>query len=171
MSTLTWLTEAVVRDGKAELDGKVLTRPALLVTDGLNVQYAVDVDIGVVDTVGYDQAQDLTNAAIVGTTLRNVVIARGNDALIYADVGAAVRLRRTASGRYEVVGFSQQMPGVNTRIPVDMEDATFGEAEVTTLTSRLIRLGEFAFIGGGFGNVPLGAIGVFRGSVLIEIRV
>lgn len=168
MSTLTWLTEAVVRDGRSELDGKVLTRPALLVTDGVSVIYAVDVDIGIVDTTGYDQALDLENATRLGSILRNVPIARGNDALIYADVGAAVRLRRTASGRYEVVGFSQQMPGKNIRIPVDLADYTFGDIEDRTTTSRPLTLEELQ-IYGVFGDIPFGAIAIFRGSVLIRI--
>ncbi len=168
MSTLTWLTEAVLRDGKAELDGKVLTRPALLVTDGLSVLYAVDVDIGVTDTTGYDETLDLLNAAIVGSVLHNVPIAPGNDALIYADVGAAVRLRRSTSGRYEVVGFALSMPGTNIRIPVDLDDLTFGEIDDRTLTSRaltFIELSEF----GTFGDIPFGAIALFRGTTLIGI--
>lgn len=170
MTTLTWLTSAVMRDEKAEIDGRVLTRPALLVTDGAAIVYAVDVDIGITDTTGYDQAQDLLNAKITGTVLRNVPIARGNDALIYAEVGAAVRLRRSASGRYEVVGFSLQIPGKNIRIPVNLDDMTFGPIEDRTLTSRAFTLEELASFGGGFGVVPFGAYGLFRGSTLIEIR-
>jgi hypothetical protein len=170
MSALTWLTSAVLRDSKEELDGRVLTRPALLVTDGIAVIYAVDVDIGVVNTTGYDQAQDLVNAAIVGTVLRNVPIARGNDALRYADVGAAVRLRRTASGRYEVVGFSMQMPGTNTRVPVNLRDLTFGQAQTYSLTARTLTLADLGVYGGGFGLCPLGAVGVFRGTTFIRIQ-
>lgn len=170
MSTLTYLTSAVMRDAKAELDGKVLTRPALLITDGVSVTYAVDVDIGLVNTTGYDQTLDLANAAINGTTLRNVPLARGNDALVYADVGNAVRLRRGASGRYEVIGFSLQKPGTNIRVPVDLGAATFGPIEDHTLTARPFTFGELALYGGGFGSIPWGATGVFRGAVLIEIR-
>lgn len=168
MSTLTWLTQAVMRDAKEELDGKVLTRPALLVTDGLSIIYACDVDIGIVDTTGYDASQDLVNANVLGSYLRNVPIARGNQDLIYAEVGAAVRLRRTASGRYEIVGFSQEMPGTNVRIPVNLEDYTFGAIEDRTITSRPLTLAELATFG-GFGNVPLGAVATFRGSTFIGL--
>lgn len=169
MSTLSWLTQAIITDKRAELDGKVLTRPALLVTDGLAQIYAVDVDIGISDTTGYDQALDLTNANIVGSVLRNVPIAPGNDALIYADVGSAVRLRRSASGRYEVIGFALTMPGTMTRTPVRLDDVTFGQIEDRTLTSRPFTLSELAVYGGGFGVIPLGAIGTFRGTTLIGI--
>lgn len=169
MSTLSWLTNALITDSRAELDGKVLTRPALLVTDGIAVIYAVDVDVGINDTTGYDQTLDLTNANILGSVLHNVPIARGNDALRYADVGAAVRLRRSTSGRYEVVGFSLQMPGTNIRVPVNLDDLSFGQIEDRTLTSRAFTLGELADYGGGFGLIPFGAIGIFRGTTLIRI--
>lgn len=169
MATVTWLTNALISDSKTEIDGKVLTRPALLVTDGISIIYAVDVDIGISDTTGYDQTQDLTNAEIVGSILHNVPIARGNDALRYADVGAAVRLRRTSSGRYEVIGFSLQMPGTNTRLSVNLNNLTFGQPEDRTLTTRPFTLGELAYYGGGFGVIPLGAIGVFAGPNLIRI--
>jgi hypothetical protein len=168
MSTLAYLTQAVLRDQKAELDGKVLTRPELLVTDGLNVIYAVDVDIGIVTPSGYDAAQDLVDANVLGTVLHNVTIARGNRDLIYADVGAAVRLRRTASGQYEVVGFSQEMPGKQVRIPVDLEDFTFGDLQDLTMSSRRLTLAELA-TNGGFGTVPFGAIAIYRGGVFVRL--
>ncbi len=170
MSTLTYLTQAVLRDSKAELDGKILTRPALLVTDGLVVTYAVDVDIGLVDATGYDTTLDLLNVNITGSILRNVPLARGNDSLVYADVGNAVRLRRTTSGRYEVIGFSLQKPGTNIRIPVDLDDYSFGPIEDRTLTARAFTLGELQDYGGGFGVIPFGATGLFRGATLLEIR-
>lgn len=171
MTTLSWLTNAIITDKRLELDGKVLTRPALLVTDGAAVIYAVDVDIGINDTTGYDQTLDLTNANIVGSVLHNVPIAPGNDALIYADVGAAVRLRRSASGRYEVVGFSLTMPGTMTRTPVRLDDLTFGEIVDKTVTPHVFTLGELAFYGGGFGVIPFGAVGMLRGGILIGIQV
>ena len=46
MSLLTNLTQAQIDANKMEIDGKVLSRPALLVTDGTALIYAVDVDIG-----------------------------------------------------------------------------------------------------------------------------
>ncbi len=168
MSTLSWLTSAIITDKRQELDGKVLTRPALLVTDGVSQIHAVDIDIGINDTTGYDQTLDLTNANVVGSVLRNVPIAPGNDALIYADVGAAVRLRRSASGRYEVVGFSLTMPGTNIRAPVNLDDLTFGMIEDRTLTSRPLTLAELSTFG-TFGDTPLGAIALFRGTTLIRI--
>lgn len=152
MSLLTYITQAEIRNAAKELDGKVLTRPALLVSDGLAMIYAVDVDIGQKDP------------------LRNVPIARGNRDLLYAEVGAAVRLRRTESGRYEVVGFSKEAPGTYIRLPVHLATFVLGPATDETLTGRPLTLGELATIGGGFGMCPFGAIGIFKGGVLQEIR-
>ena len=46
MSVLTYLTETQITDAAAEIQGKTLTRPALLATDGHVLVYVVDVDIG-----------------------------------------------------------------------------------------------------------------------------
>src|SRR5689334_760804 len=102
MSVLTYLIEAQQRDTQQELDGKVLTRPTLSVTDGLSTTYACDVDVGITNQQGNDQSANLLNVGSIGSVLHNVPIARGNMDVIYADVGAAVRLRRSASGRYEI---------------------------------------------------------------------
>jgi hypothetical protein len=152
MSILTYLTQAEIRDAAAELDGKILTRPALLVTDGENLIYAVDVDIG------------------QGAPLKNVPIARGNGDLLYADAGNACRLRRSASGQYEVVGFSQELPGAFTRIPVDLTALTLGPVEDITISARPLAYGELADYG-GYGMTPYGAVAIFRGGTLLELRI
>lgn len=151
MSILTYLTRAEIRAAAAEIDGKTLTRPALLASDGSALTYCVDVDIG------YEYP------------LRNVPLAAGNRELVYAEVGAAVRLRRSPSGRYEVVGFSKREPGTYTRIPVDVAAGTFGTPVAVGLSSRLLGYGELATFG-GYGLVPYGAIAVFKGETLLEIR-
>lgn len=152
MSLLTYLTQAEIRDAAAEMDGKVLTRPALLVTDGSAETYACDVDCG------------------LGQPLRNVPIAPGNRALVYADVGAAVRLRRDTAGRYEVVGFSKTQPGTYTRIEVDIATAALGAPQSVGIRSRPLTYEELATLGGGYGIAPYGAVGIFQGDTLIEVR-
>lgn len=153
MSLLTYLTQTSIRDASSELDGKVLTRPALLVTDGTNLVYAVDVDIG------------------MSGPLKNVPIARGNRDLLYAEVGSAARLRRSTSGQYEVVGFSKEMPGSYTRVEVCIDDGVLGPVEDLTISGQVVTLGELADFGAGFGSTPLEAIAIYQGSTLLELRI
>lgn len=153
MTILTDITSAQIASAQNELDGKILTRPALLVTDGSNLVYAVDVDIG------------------LGAPLKNVPIARGNRELIYADVGNAARLRRSASGQYEVVGFSKQMPGTFTRVCVHVGDGLLGTITDESITSHVVSLGELADFGAGFGSTPLQAVAIYHGSTLLELRI
>lgn len=173
MATLTYLLQATLKDSKQELDGRIISRPALLVTDGENNVYACHVDIGVISAAGVDQAQNIHNPNTglqnqPWTVLYNVPIARGNRDLIYADVGAAVRLRRTTGGRFEIVGYSFEAPGTIKRIGVDIEEFTIGAVEDFTVTSLVIPYGELA-TSGGYGNVPYGAYATYVGSTLLGI--
>lgn len=176
MSLLTYITQTEIRDAAKELDGKVLTRPALLVTDGVALIHAVDVDIG----------QD--------RILKNIPIARANRDLLYAEVGAAVRLRRGESGRYEVTGFSQQQPGTYFRVPVNLPFLSFGNAGIKTgtepppapspLPSGPIVIGtpvNNSLVGrpltyeeldtyGIYGTIAYGSTGIFKGGVLQELN-
>lgn len=201
-----------------ELNGKVLSRPALLITDGDAATYCVDVDIGSgvdgglksqgdwnantgiplipaataendghyyrVETAGNTEVDGETNWFVgewvvsngstwiklrnLTETLKFVPLARANSDLVYADVGNPVRLRRSASGQYEVVGFSKEMPGTYTRTPIDITDFTFGLVEDLTNQARPLTYDELA-IYGGYGVLPYGAVAVFKGGVLQEI--
>lgn len=153
MSLLTQVTRSEIRSAAVELDGKILTRPALLVSDGVNLVYAVDVDIG------------------QGTPLKNVPIARGNRDLIYADVGNAARLRRSASGQYEVVGFTKEMPGTVTRVCVHLADGVLGAIEDMTISGEVVTLAQLATFGSGFGYTPLEAVAIYQGDTLLELRI
>ena len=122
-------------------------------SDGLNLVYAVDVDI----------AQS--------APLKNVPIARGNRDLIYADVGSAARLRRSASGQYEVVGFTKEMPGTYTRVEVCIDDGVLGAVQDLTIAGHIVTLDELADFGSGFGSTPLEAVAIYQGSTLLELRI
>jgi hypothetical protein len=166
---VTYLIDAQQADSQIELDGKTLTRPTLTYTDGINSTYACDVDIGITNQQGNDQSANLLATGINGSILHNVAIAKGNSDVLYADVGSAVRLRRTNSGRYEIIGFSKSMPGTYIRTPIDLTDLSFGVIEDITLTSRPLTFGELGTLG-VFGSTPFGAIALFRGTTLIRIK-
>lgn len=150
-NVLTYLTESQITNAETEIDGKALTRPALLATDGAVLAYVVDVDIG------------------KNVILRNVPIARNNRSLVFTDAGSAIRLRRTDSGRYEIIGLSNELPGTYTTFSVNLEDFTFGAVTDLTIVSRLLTYAELVTFG-GYGTIPYGAIGIFKGGALLEIR-
>jgi hypothetical protein len=219
MSVLTYLTETQITDAAAEIQGKTLTRPALLATDGNVLIYVVDVDIGaqpigmtsstfktvttddpvvgatttvttvtqvingttvttVTSVITDPPAAPITNVTVTKnaatssqntpTILRDVPIARNNRELVFADAGAAVTLRRSANGRYEIVGLSNELPGTYTVFTLDLGTFAFGPVIDLTLAARPLTLGELSSLG-SFGVTPLGAVGLFRGGVLQEI--
>lgn len=149
------------RAAHREVDARTTSRPQLLVTDGVSFTYGVNVVV------------DDTEIELIG-----VPIARANRDIFYgAEVGSPCRLRPTASGQWEVVGFSRQMPGTFTQIPVVVPPFQLGPASATTIGApidrtfavRALTLGDLAAYG-GFGVVPLGALGAFRGGAFEEFR-
>jgi hypothetical protein len=170
MSVLTDLTQTQITETAQQIQGKVLTRPALLTTDGTGVVYVVDVDIGLQPPAGFDSLGNPITTAGAGldAILRNVQIPRGNRDLIYAEAGNAVTLQRTKNGFYQIIGFSSEMPGTYTRIYVDLGDFTFGPAQDLSIVSRPLTFIELS-IYGVFGIIPFGAIGIFVGGVLQRI--
>jgi hypothetical protein len=154
LSNVLRVAQKAVTSAANEINGKILTRPQLLVTDGDARVYCVDVDIGLTGDAG---------------TLRNVPLARANRELVYADVGNVARLRRTSSGQWEVVGFSKEGPGTYVRFPVSLTNFTFGPIEDLSVQARPLTYAELATLG-GYGVVPYGAVGIFVGGVLQEIR-
>jgi hypothetical protein len=166
---LTYLIRGEIDQSIREIDGTILTRPTLLVTDGLALTYGCDVDVGI-------KTLDSNTGDEVVTPLRNVPIAANSRNLIYSDAGTAVRLRRSETGRWEVIGLSKRRPGTYTRIPVHIPDPSFGPipydvgpAAEVGLVARALTYDELATFG-GYGVVPYGATGIFRDGVLIELR-
>lgn len=178
-ATLTDLTQAVVNSNVTVLQGQVVTRPALLVSDGTNTTYACDVDVAMPTLDGkYDQTTlDLTgvpgtdhyvvdDSITTGTILRNVPVANNNGQLRYADIGNAVVLQRSTTGQWQITGFSQQIPGTHTRVPVDLGASEIGNIIDLSITGRRLTFLELSTIGGGFGVCPFGASGLFVAGAL-----
>lgn len=159
MSTLTYLQSAEVRDSVESLEGEVVSRPALLRTDGAVLTYATDVRIS-----GEGETEEVLRAVPIAVGVRDVV---------YAEVGAAVTLRRHGgTGRLEIVGFAKRKPGRHVRIAVDLGSGAVGPPVDIGLTVRLLTLGELGDLafGDGFGTIPLGAYAIFDGDVFVEWR-
>lgn len=200
MPVLTDLASAQVKRGVKTLYGTVMSTPALLVSDGLNNVYACDVNIGPTDPTGrinqYNQQRrngeiilrngytnpesltrlpgqrgwELSDSLTVNTVLHNVVIARNNVDLIYAAIGTPVILSRSHSGQWEITGFAVEQPGTYTMVPVNLGDMTIGAVVDMSLEARLLSLGEVGTLA-PFGEIPLGASGIFSGGYLVRITV
>ena len=182
---LTDLTNAIVKSNVTQMQGIVTRPPSLLVSDGTNSTYACDVDVGLSQPYpnGHNQTYDdltgvpgtpnylVDQSLTIGTILRNVTIANNNQALLYAAVGNPVIVQRSASGEWQVTGFASQMPGTRMRYPVDLSTMSLGAPINTSVSGRLLTLGEIGIYDGGFGSCPFGASAVFRGGVLTEVVV
>jgi hypothetical protein len=197
MPVLTDLASAEIRSHVTKLFGTTLTRPAVLVSDGLSITYACDVNISEHDPTGrinqyfadeeekigerepgsitgipgqapaYWQLDD-SKPGHVDTTMHNVPIARNNTDLIYADVGAPVVVERSASGNWQITGFSMEMPGTYKLYPVNLELGTIGTVINLSIDTRLLTLGEMGTLA-PWGQLPFGASAIFEGGVLLRI--
>ena len=196
MSVLTDLASAEVKRTTKKLFGVTITRPALLVSDGMGTIYACDVTINQTDPSGtikqyimeHDPHYDPDDSLITGipgqppedwqlddslpghvdTTLRNVVIARNNTELIYADIGAPVVCERNESGQWQITGFSIEQPGTHILYPVNLGDGTIGTLINLSVDTRLLTLGEMGEMQ-PFGVLPFGASAIFRGGELQSV--
>jgi len=175
---LTDLTNALIRSNVKTLTGTIATTPALLITDGAGLKYCCDVNIGAFDSTGHinQYKNDLLgipgtsgftgdDVLTFGTTLRNVPLARNNNALIYADIGTAVLLSRNGSGVWQIDGLAEAQVGTYVMIPVDVKNKVIGPIQNITITQRPLTLGEIGVDGGGFGVTPFGSVGIFENNV------
>ncbi|MEA3242333.1 MAG: hypothetical protein U9Q19_02695 [Pseudomonadota bacterium] len=169
MTTISNVFSAEIRSSKDQVEGKVLTRPALLYTDGINVTYAVDVDIG-------QEGKINANGDIGILPLKNVPIAANNGELRYAEIGQAVNLTKNDLGHWEVTGLSKTLPGTFTMVPVTLPDyclgipvPVIGDPTELGIEVRILTYDELATYG-LYGEVPYGAVAVFENGILTEIR-
>ena len=160
-------SQAVLRSLN-EVNGKILTRPALDLTDGDGRTWCVDAEI-VTDEMPYQLAEKLAGLLDMDRTLRFVPLARNSRDLIYAEAGNPCVLRRSANGSWEVAGLSREGPGDYVRFPVSLTDYTFGPMQDLTIQAKPLTYGELATFG-GYGNLPYGATAIFIGGTFRELR-
>jgi hypothetical protein len=166
MGVLTDFTQAVINTNLNQIYGKIVTKPALFSADVNNQKYVCDVDVGITDPSGFNQTTQVQSAAQLGTILKNVPVASNNLALIYADVGNPVILTRTSpAAQWQVTGFANSMPGTFTVVMVDVSNMAIGTIQETSITSRVLTLGEIGLYAGGWGVAPFGATAIFVGSI------
>ena len=179
MTILTNLIGATVSSSQTTIEGKTLSRPALLYTDGVSVTYGVDVDIGREGVVN-------ENGDIGVLPLYNVPVAQGNRALIYAEIGSAVNLSRGPTGQWQVVGFAKTQPGTMVvhcitlpdfclRVPTErppgppiLHPPIIGDSTDLTVLIRPLTYEELG-IYGTYGVIPYGAVAKFIGGEFVSL--
>lgn len=191
MPVLTDLASAEVKRNVKKLFGTLMSRPALLVSEGINPVYACDVYVSERDPTGrinqyikekngkptgesamltglpgqppQDFQLDDMLPGHVDTTLRNVVIAADQHQLLHAEVGAPVTVERTQSGNWMITGFSIEQPGTHFLYPVDLGDMTIGPVMDLSVDVRLLTLAEIGELE-PFGYLPFGSSAIFQGG-------
>jgi hypothetical protein len=170
MGLQTYLKAADTSKKKGVVEGKILSAPALVYSDGTNVTYACDVDIGQVGVIDENGTE--------GTLpMYGVPLAAGNNKLLYAQVGNAVLLRLTGSGTWEIYAFSTMQPGTLTIVTISLPNLCddFPAIEVqstvqmgfTVVALTLEELGTFR----PFGTLPLGSSARYLNNRLYDIGV
>jgi len=190
---ITDMASAQVKLGVTTLYGTTTSNPTLLLSDGLNVQWVCDVNIGEFDASGEvnqyikkngqpgsltglpgqppeDWQLDDSLPGHVDTSMHNVPIARNNEELRYAQIGAPVVLTRNLRGQWEITGFSQEQPGTHIMYPVDLGDGSIRTIIDLTTTIRMLTLAELGEIQ-PFGAIPFGAGALFKGQTFIRVTV
>jgi hypothetical protein len=78
-------------------------------------------------------------------------------------------MTRSASGQWQITGFSMEQPGTYNLVPVDLTTMEIGSVLDMSIDSRLLTFSELGSLE-PFGSLPLGASGIFSGGgVLIRI--
>lgn len=195
MPVLTDLAQAEVKRRVNTLYGTLLTRPALLVSEGVNPVYAADVYVTERDPTGrINQYMNEKNGRVteksgyltglpgqppqdfqledtlpghVDTTLRNCLIANTQHQLLHAEVGAPVKVERTVAGGWEITAFSIEQPGTHKLYPVDLGDMTIGTVIDLSVATRLLTLAEIGELE-PFGSIPFGASAIYQGGVFLR---
>lgn len=175
MSVLTDVVQSINATNQAIIVGTTLNTPELLLSDGRHNTYVVDVNIGrsqfpIINVLN-------ARAGSADMILRQVPIANNNGSLRYTSPGSPVVVMMIGVGKWMVTGPGKIGPNSYWQVPVAIPDYSLGQTAYTVGTPedvgiyiRQLTLGQLADYMGGFGFIPLGAVAVFKGTTLIEIR-
>ena len=95
----------------------------------------------------------------------NVPVAANNQVMQHAALGSPVRLKRSRSGRLEIVGLDKRTPGTLYNYTLAISTGLLTSGNVSGINTRTLTYGELASAtSGGYGQTPYGAIGIFNGS-------
>lgn len=111
------------------------------------------------------------------TLICNVPVAANNQEMRHAALGSPVRLKRSRTGRLEIIGLDKRAPGTLYNYVLNISTAVVTSGAITvsgginsagnvsSLSAHLITLGGLASATSvGFGVTPLQAIGLYNAS-------
>lgn len=95
----------------------------------------------------------------------NVPVAANNKVMDHAALGSPVRLKRSLTGRLEIIGLDKRAPGTLYNYTMAISTGILTSGNVSALSGRALTYGELASgTSAGYGDTPYGAMGVFNGS-------
>ncbi len=105
------------------------------------------------------------------TLVCHVAVAANNQEMRHAALGSPVRLKRSRTGRLEIVGLDKRAPGTIHNYTLRLSSAELVSGNVSALTTRVVTYGELASVTStGYGQTPFGAVAMYGAtSNLISI--
>ncbi len=95
----------------------------------------------------------------------NVPVAANNQVMQHAALGSPVRLKRSRTGRLEIIGLDKRAPGTLYNYTLAISTGLLTSGHVSGINARALTYGELASAtSGGYGQTPYGATGIFNGS-------
>lgn len=95
----------------------------------------------------------------------HVPVAANNQELRHAALGSPVRLKRSRTGRIEIIGLDKRAPGTLYNYTLNISTAALTSGNVSALSARPLTYGELASAtSAGYGDTPFGATGIFNQS-------
>lgn len=95
----------------------------------------------------------------------NVPVAHIGQELRNAALGTPVRMKRSRTGRLEIVGLDKRAPGTVHNYTMAISTGVLTSGAVSAISGRPLTYGELgSATSAGYGETPYGAVGVFNGS-------
>ena len=160
MAVLTDLASAEVKRGVKTLYGTVLTRPALLVSDGINTSYACDVNVSELDPTGtinqyYQQKKDGTLEEHGGYKQPSMLTGLPGEAPEYWNLDDSLTVN-TVLHNVNIARGNADLIYADVGSPVRLDRSTSGQWEITGFSIE--QPGTHTLIPVDLGNFEVGVI-------------
>ena len=95
----------------------------------------------------------------------NVPVAANNQELRHAALGSPVRMKRSRTGRLEIIGLDKRAPGTVYNYTMALSTGALTSGNVSALSARPLTYDELQSATSlGYGQTPYGAVGILNAS-------